>query len=115
VARVSPAPAETVAVAGVTLDGLAARGVYDSGSVGLLWVDTQGGEGRVLAGASTLLQSGVPVVVAVRRRRENYAPLRQALAEYAEFVDLRTGRRDTDLGSLLDSVARSTDILALPR
>jgi FkbM family methyltransferase len=106
-------PARTVKVECVTLDGLAARGLYDCGAVGLLWVDTQGREGRVLAGAASLLREGVPIVTAVRRSREDHDLLRRSLAGYDEFFDLRTGQRGA-LEALLALLDRSTDILALP-
>jgi FkbM family methyltransferase len=64
--RVDPAEsaaangAESVQVPLVRLDDVVG-GTY--GDVGVVWVDTQGHEGSVLAGAPALLESDVPVIV----------------------------------------------------
>jgi hypothetical protein len=101
----------------VTLDRLAKRGVFDPQRVGLLWIDTQGDEGRVLHGAGSLLKQGVPIVTAVRRglrhRHDVRVQLERALADYDEFVDLRSDRHETDLRSLLRALDGSSDLLAL--
>jgi FkbM family methyltransferase len=46
----------------VSLDHLTASGVIDESDVGMLWIDAEGHEGHVLAGANTLTERGVPVV-----------------------------------------------------
>jgi FkbM family methyltransferase len=45
------------------LDGLVEEGLVDPEAVGLFWADTQGHELRVLRGAATLAQAGVPHVI----------------------------------------------------
>lgn len=45
------------------LDALARRKAFDPKRVGLLWLDVQGHEGHVLAGAQTLLRRGTPVLL----------------------------------------------------
>lgn len=46
-----------------SLDAMVAAGEFRADDVGLLWVDAQGHEPMVLAGAETLLDAGVPAVV----------------------------------------------------
>ncbi len=50
-------------VPGATLDGLLGERQIDAGSVGLVWVDTQGHEAHVLMGASQLLDRPVPMLI----------------------------------------------------
>ncbi len=83
----------TVAVATTTLDALIAKGELDLAEVVLVWIDAQGHEAHVLAGAERLLASDVPVLA-------EYWPhgLRGAGAlerfealvsrNYSDFVDL---------------------------
>jgi hypothetical protein len=52
----------------LTLDELVARDVIDPARVGLVWIDAQGHEGHVLAGADELLDRGVPVVARFQPR-----------------------------------------------
>jgi len=44
------------------LDSLVEEGSIDLGSLGLVWIDVQGHEGHVFAGATKLLASDVPIV-----------------------------------------------------
>lgn len=46
-----------------TLDHLADSGTINAAEIGLLWVDTQGHEGHVIAGAARILAAGIPVVM----------------------------------------------------
>jgi FkbM family methyltransferase len=104
-------------VKAITLDGLTRGGLIDPTRVGLVWIDTSGYEARVLAGASTLLEHGVPVVSAVKHR-DAIAMLAGALApHYTDFVELRFERQLRPLGELgqLDLLTGSTDILAVCR
>ena len=87
-------PVEPIPVDQVTLDGLAARGVFDPAHVGLLWVDAQGYEAHVLAGAAEVLRHAPPVVVAVRPKKLIRAGRADAFLDtleqtYAHAVDLR--------------------------
>jgi FkbM family methyltransferase len=47
----------------VTLDELVELSLIDSADVGLIWIDVQGHEGQVLAGASSLLTSSAAIVM----------------------------------------------------
>jgi FkbM family methyltransferase len=85
----------------VTLDQLATRGLIDLERAGLLWIDAEGHEGHVLAGAGTLADRGVPTVVEFhpsgldnRGDREGI----EAIAEqcYTHFVDVRRRGADRD-------------------
>jgi FkbM family methyltransferase len=58
-----PATFEREVVATRTLDGLVADGALDLQRIGLVWIDTQGYDPYVLAGARSVLDAGIPVVV----------------------------------------------------
>ena len=109
-------------VKAVTLNGLVARGEIDPAQIGLLWLDVPGTETRALAGASTLLEAGVPVVTAVRARKpynwpETKPKLMSLLGTYTDFALLRgdAAERSTDLGRLLDGLSGVSDLLAFRR
>jgi FkbM family methyltransferase len=113
---------ETLTVEALSLDGLIERGVLDPDAVGLLWIDAQGAEGLALAGATALLERGVPIALAVRPKLANWRESRNALvrllADYTDFADLRRGKRPPtgDLASLLDSATDGGgDLLAVRR
>jgi FkbM family methyltransferase len=78
----------------VTVDvELAARQV-DPDDVGLLWIDVQGHEAHVLAGARSLLDASCPVVFALRPRKlEKHGGLEPLIdlvaSRYDRVVDLR--------------------------
>jgi FkbM family methyltransferase len=128
---------QVVAVELAKLDSLCERGVLDLGEVGLTWIDAQGHEGHILAGAQKLLDSGIPVVTEFWPYGLNRSGGREALVEairsnYGTIVDLgcedplsptaRRGAgeveslfRDYERGSFLDpgGVNASTDLLLL--
>lgn len=54
---------ELVRVPAVSIDSLAAEGAIEAGAIGLAWIDVQGHEPEVLAGARALAAHGVPTVV----------------------------------------------------
>jgi FkbM family methyltransferase len=54
---------QVVEVEATTLDALCDAGTVELGRVGLAWIDVQGHEPNMLAGAEQLTASGVPVVV----------------------------------------------------
>lgn len=69
VAQTAKAPAllnegerPTIQVGARRFDAFVEDGSIDIGSVGLAWIDVQGHEGHVLAGATKLLASEVPIV-----------------------------------------------------
>jgi FkbM family methyltransferase len=113
-----------ITVDAVTLDLLVERGFFEPEQVTLIWMDTQGQEGHVFRGASTVCKSGVPVVLefapALLRGVDGLTPLLDTLAEhYTHFVDLRRGpngrmlQKTTSLPALVDSLVEKqhTDIL----
>jgi hypothetical protein len=71
--------------------------VIDPDLVGLLWADAAGSEGLVLAGAATLFERRVPIVIAVRRTLPSWPQTRDTLIRllsgYTAFSNLRYGRR----------------------
>lgn len=116
-----------LAVTLASLDGLVGAGRLDPAEVGLVWIDAQGSEGRILAGARELTNRGVPlvvefwpaaleasggldVVVSVLRRHysgfvevrdldRSRAPRVRAVQELSSFADelASEGRADSDL------------------
>jgi FkbM family methyltransferase len=86
----------TVSVPVTSLDALAAAGTIVPDDVGLLWIDVEGHEGHVLAGACSLLERGVPVVFELHTRRLDRSGTGTRLTEllmqhYTDLVDLRDG------------------------
>jgi FkbM family methyltransferase len=108
------------------LDSLVEERRLDPAQIGLLWIDAQGHEARILAGATRLLRAGVPVVLefepATLQESGAFAVLERLLGEhYTHVVDLRRPRdreATDDPPAFLRRLARSyergfTDILAL--
>jgi hypothetical protein len=54
---------ETLTVKTVTVDSLAEHGVIDVERTGLMWIDAEAHEGHILAGATSLLERGTPLVL----------------------------------------------------
>jgi FkbM family methyltransferase len=80
----------TIPVRTTTLDSLALE-------PGLIWIDVQGGEGRVLEGARETLRSRPPIVLELYPRKlgEGLETIREVARDY-RVVDLRGGTRDFD-------------------
>lgn len=81
----------------VTLDQLVDRSLVEADGTGLIWIDAQGEEGQILAGAGKLLEHGVPVILEIAPRhleRHNGAATLSAVAAecYSGLVDLRSVR-----------------------
>jgi hypothetical protein len=105
------------------------RDEFDASSIGLLWVDAQGAEARVLRGASSLVAQGVPLATALRSRRLAEDPVGRAFVEtirehYTHVVDLRAPNlkspwipavRPADDIEALARVSKNTDVLAFRR
>ena len=101
-------------------DALAAESMIDPSQVGLLWLAV-GAEGEALpAGTETLLEAGVPLVVAVEpgSAGSRTAPAGLLDSRYTDFVDLRPdcARRPIgELRSFLDSLTAPTSVLLVRR
>jgi FkbM family methyltransferase len=76
-----------------TLDRLCESGVIAADRVGMLWLDTEGHEGHVLSGATTLVRRGVPLVLEFHPKRlergGGIARIDEATRSYTHVVDLR--------------------------
>ncbi|PVZ09541.1 FkbM family methyltransferase [Actinomycetospora cinnamomea] len=93
-ARYDESSREVSQVDVVTLDSLVEAGTIDLASVGVVWVDTQGHEGQVLAGARSVVAANVPVVIEYwpygLRRANGLELLHDVVRDhYRMVVDLR--------------------------
>jgi len=117
----------TAQVRTARFDDLAADLELDLDRVGLVWIDTQGHEGSVLAGASTVLERQLPLVVEYwpygLRRSGGLDRVHSILAQaYPRFIDARAPglARSQPTSSLPELAARYdgvddyTDLLLLP-
>jgi FkbM family methyltransferase len=111
------------------LDTLVRERVLSVRRVGLLWLDVQGHEGHVLAGATSLLRRRVPVLLelfpdALRAAGGFERLVTAAGASYSHFVDARSRtvrapddplvRPVDDLPSFAESLgSRHTDVLLI--
>lgn len=84
-------PGRTAPVMIRTVDDLVHEGIIDPAGVGLIWIDVEGGEARVLAGAKSLL--GMPMVIEYGPTQlgddEEQDLLSIVKANYTHFIDLR--------------------------
>jgi FkbM family methyltransferase len=108
-----------------TFDRLAAEGSVDLDDVGLLWIDVEGSEIKVLKGARTLLDRSVPIVIEFSPRRFRVAGQLESLVDilspsYTHFLDLKQSSSST-LGfeplcateELLSRHRKKTDLLVV--
>lgn len=97
-----------------TLDALAREGAFKPRDVGLIWLDVQGHEGYVLAGASRLRARGVPVLFELYPEglgTEGLACLvAHTAAPYTHLLDMRRLDRDTDPAAALQPVTALSGI-----
>lgn len=116
----------TVEVPTATLDSFVDSGEVDPDSVGLLWIDAQGHEGQIVAGAKTLTAKPVPLLIEFwpygLRRSGGLEELVNAISTtYSGFLDLDKDPPDVprpaaDIAQLVDEywgIAR-TDLLLIP-
>ncbi len=117
-----------ISVAVRPLDDVLEQEQVAASDVGLLWVDTQGHEGQVLAGAERLLSAGVPTCIEYwpygLRRADGLELLHRTVAKhFGRVIDLRaaaSGGRDeleaADIERFAESYPeeRYTDLLLLP-
>lgn len=85
---------KVVSVQATTFDRLVREGVVTIGELGLVWIDAQGHDGHVLAGARSLTVGRVPVVVELwpygLARSGGLEMIEEIISrEYTHFVDLR--------------------------
>ena len=112
----------------VTFDSLVDEKTIDMSSLGVVWIDTQGHEAQVLAGAESVLASDVPVVIEYwpygLRRADGLEQLHETIASrFRTVVDLRASAAKghtvevpaTDVGLLAQVYAGTsyTDLLLL--
>ena len=90
--RVAGAGEAGTRVSVTTLDALVDEGVIAPAEVGLVWIDAQGSEADVLAGASSLVERRVPLVLELGMGD----PVE--LGVYSEWADLHRG--EVELGPL---------------
>lgn len=116
----------TVEVPTATLDSYVESGDVDPDSVGLVWIDAQGHEGQILAGARTLLANHVPIVIefwpyALRRAGGLEALVETVSTHFSQLLDLggdalaapRSAADIAQLGEEYWGVAQ-TDLLLIP-
>lgn len=109
---------EGINVPTVTLDSL------HLGSVGLLWIDAEGSEGQILAGARRLLRHRPPIVLEYNptalRARKGLDTVLEISSSYRSVVHPRTGQHldletlATELDNSGGKATRQTDVLFIP-
>jgi FkbM family methyltransferase len=87
----------TVEVPARRIDSLAETGELDLDALGLVWMDAQGHEGHVLAGARELIAAGIPVLTEYwpygLGRAGGLERFHTLVADgYGKVIDLRSGR-----------------------
>jgi FkbM family methyltransferase len=78
----------------VTVDSLVDSGMVPNDGTGMIWIDCEGHDGHVLAGASKLLAMGVPVILEVSPSKLDKQGgmdllINAANAQYSSFIDMR--------------------------
>jgi FkbM family methyltransferase len=116
----------TVEVPTATLDSFVDGGEVDPDSVGLLWIDAQGHEGQIVAGAKSLMAKPVPLVIEFwpygLRRSGGLEELVNAISStYSRLLDLgkdppEAPRPAADITLLADEYrgVAPTDLLLIP-
>lgn len=118
---------DVLAVPAATLDDLGRSGSFDPARVGLVWMDVEGHEASVLAGATDLRARGVPLVFELNPKLLEPAGALDAIAplieeSYTHVVDLGEGadaavQPAAAVAELLERYgpSRFTDVLAFRR
>jgi FkbM family methyltransferase len=88
----------TITVPAAPLDAIITDADVDPSTIGLVWVDTQGHEGQVLASAPTLLARRIPFVIEYwpygLRRSDGLGLLHSIISDsFSTVVDARRGER----------------------
>jgi FkbM family methyltransferase len=102
---------KTITVDTVTLDQLVETGQIDPDHTGLVWIDAEAHEGHILAGASTLLAHGTPLVLewnpANLDKLGDREGLQNAVAEhYTHFAGMHRNPNPNEPSFPLHSVDR---------
>lgn len=118
----------TIPVRATTLDGAMREHNISTDDVSLVWIDTQGHEAHVLAGAPDLLRSQLPVLIefwpyGLREAGGLQRLIELLCAHYTHFVDLgarvlRAPQPTNEVGALVprhEGPGNSTDLLLLKR
>lgn len=123
--RIPPGHARSIKVETLPLDGAVARAGVAVADVSLVWIDTQGHEAHVLAGASEVLAGGAPVCLELwpeehRRVGALEVLLDQIEQRFESFTDLRSDTLDLqEICRVRDLVAslgsEQTDLFLVPR
>ena len=119
----------TLKVPALRLDTLVERGDVDLAALGLVWMDAQGHEGQILAGARSLLGGPAPIVTELwpygLRRHGGLQTMCELIAEHYDAV-VEMGEPQwpmapvtvptSELGALVERYdgVRFTDLLLLP-
>jgi FkbM family methyltransferase len=117
-----------ISVHASTLDEILDRSSVAPGSVSLVWLDTQGHEGFVLAGASRVIQARVPFVIEFWPYGMKRAGCLDSLltligTQFRTYYDLAEGidasaRSASTIGDIVARIGNtldSTDLLLIPR
>ena len=116
----------TVKVPTATLDSFVESGEVDLASVGLLWIDAQGHEGQIIAGAKALMAKPVPLVIefwpyGLRRSGGLEELVNTISSTYTKLLDLgkdfpEAPRPAADIARLADKYwgVAQTDLLLIP-
>jgi len=115
-------PGGTITVACRTLDRLLAERHIEPSAIRLLWMDAQGHEGHILAGATKVVAAGVPIVTELYPDMLTHSGGMKLLRSVARDAALRAlDLRDPtggfeDLAAVVDRLpsGRFTDVLLLP-
>ena len=104
----------TVEVRAARIDTLAQEGELDLDAVGLVWMDAQGHEGQVLAGAHELIARGIPVLTEYwpygLDRAGGVDRFHSMVADgYSTVIDLRSGSDEPPCALPAEQVAQLAD------
>jgi FkbM family methyltransferase len=116
---------ETIEVPTASFDSFLESGEVSLEDLGLVWIDAQGHEGQILAGAGRLLAGGVPMVIefwpyGLRRAEGLDSLLETVSSSFGSIVDLddpqgspRPAAEISELVAVYDGVSH-TDLLLIP-
>ncbi len=104
----------TIEVRARRIDSLVESGELDLEAVGLVWMDAQGHEGHVLAGARQLIAAGIPVLTEywpyALNRAGGLDRFHTAVADgFGTVIDLRSNRDEDPVALSADQVAQLAD------